>query len=183
MFAAAHTVYDIAGKVNLIDVEADSSSSEAFLLEHQSPIQFYSVLCHRRSEVEIFHLTIAVIYEMTEQEVEGSIFTAFFACCYILHTSHLLCQEHQNTSSNSLFVLNHEQTDFLGEAAHEQSHFFLRMNRSGVMILLQNIGQQSPVLVQSSSIALHNAIYVEIIIYCLLCLSLTKCAHTQLVIH
>ena len=111
-----HIPYHSAVQLYLVGVIADRTCAEAFLLEDQTFVQPLATLLRGNAEVHVCHLLVALVDEMTEQQIQSPPLTSLVARGDILDMSHLASDKHQAPRHNLTFVAHQKQLDLLRKA-------------------------------------------------------------------
>ena len=178
-----HLLNDCAVQLQLIGVIADRACPKTFLLEDEPFVQPLSSLLRGNTEVQIGHLAIPLVDEMSEEQVQSPQFTPFLAGSDILDVRYLRRYKHQAPRHNLSFLTHQEQFDLLWEAGHQQLHLFHAVHRRYAMMSRQHIGEQHPIFLQRLPVLLGHAVDIQPVVNGLASTPLTQLTHLQRVLH
>ena len=120
---------------------------------------------------------------MAEEQVQGAVGASLLAAGNVLHVCHLAPLEGDAARHDAPLVPHDVETDVLGEVLHEHLHLLHRVGGGGIVVGLQHMLQQLPVLMQGLCVALRHAVDVEAVLHSLLRLPDAQGAHLHRVPH
>ena len=93
------------------------------------------------AEVDKLHLAVTFIHQITEEQVQRTIFASLLTHSDILEVGHLEGLKNDATAHHLLVAAHQEQADIPGKTLHQQLHFLHRMHGRGVVMDSQYILQ------------------------------------------
>ena len=117
-------------------------SAEAFFLEQQTVVEYFSTIF--RADAEIEKLVIARFQQMAEQVVQSPRFTTFFGRRKILSVNDFAVDEQHRSSHDFAIQLSHVQFDIFRKIMRQMHNFFHCVHRTDIVTFFQNIFQNFP---------------------------------------
>ena len=150
---------------------------------YESLVQVAALVLVGRAEVEIVELLVPFANEVSEEKVESSVGSPFLSAGDVLHVGHPSALEDDHTCCDASLVAHDVEPDVPGETCHELLHLQQSMRGAAVVILLQNVFQQSPELAERLEVAFRHAVDVEAVLHGFLGLPHAKRSHLHRVAH
>ena len=180
---ASHVVDALAVEVDVVPFVAHCPAAEALLLEDESLVEPTASPLGGNAEVEVFHLLETLSDEVAEEEVESAKLASLVVGGNVLDVGNLLGDKDHTTGCQALLVANDKRPNLARKALHEQSHLLFGVDGIDTVVFLKHLSEQLPEFVQCLSVALVESLDVEIVVECLLGLTLAQGAHAKLIAH
>ena len=116
------------------------------------------------AEVQVSHLAVPLVDEVTEQQVQGPQLTSLLPCCDILDMCHLRGDKHQTPRHDLTVMTYQKELDLLWETRHQQLHLLHTMHGRHAMVARQHIREQHPILLQRRPVLLRHAVDIQTVV-------------------